>query len=226
MEHVSDADRDGAGNNCFRAEPKPPEPEDTPAEDLLEVNTFLKKGARSGILMQFAAVQQPLRDVRSLKRGPLGRRMGRKVAATAIRMCPPWRCCPFPELAHASLEHLVGVKACILPKQRVRESRDQLLGRVTQGEMARDNERPGIDLPLAIECAQARPRGFPRSCREGRPADRRLPGQPRGRHIQVAGEIDRHRPVEHAPGRLDPAIRSASSAAGSASTPGEWRWCR
>ena len=34
VEHDADADRDSAGNDCFRADPKPANPENTPAEDF------------------------------------------------------------------------------------------------------------------------------------------------------------------------------------------------
>ena len=58
---------------------------------------------------------------------------------------------PLVKLPHARLEHLVGVKARILAKERLRERRDQRLGRVTQGKMAGDKARRSIDLLLAVE---------------------------------------------------------------------------
>ncbi len=58
------------------------------------------------------------------------------------------------ELPNARLQHLVGVKARVLPEQRVRESRSERLGRVAKREVARDQASGRVDLPLAIECAQ------------------------------------------------------------------------
>ena len=36
---VADADRDGAGDDCFQADPKPPEPETLQRSHLLTVNS-------------------------------------------------------------------------------------------------------------------------------------------------------------------------------------------
>ena len=66
----------------------------------------------------------------------------------------PDRCCPFTELSHPRLQHLVGVKACILTKQSVRECGYKLIGRVAERKMARDQTADQVDLPLAIESLQ------------------------------------------------------------------------
>lgn len=58
---------------------------------------------------------------------------------------------PFPELAHPGLQHLTGMEPRILPKQRVRECRNQVIGRLTKSKMLRHEAADGIHLPLPIE---------------------------------------------------------------------------
>jgi hypothetical protein len=72
--------------------------------------------------------------------------------------------------------------------------------------MARDQLSGRVDLPFAIEGAQqSRPDVLDR-VRKGVQPIAAFAGQPREWHVEVAGEVDRHRPVEHSTGRLDPAI--------------------
>ena len=58
---------------------------------------------------------------------------------------------PLVKLPHTRLEHLVRMKAGILPEQRLRECRDQCLRRVVKGEIPGDQACRGIDLLLAIK---------------------------------------------------------------------------
>ena len=75
--------------------------------------------------MELATAQQPLRNVGGLKRRPLGRRMGRKVARDRDQDVPALiGVAPLAELPYARLQHLIGVKARILAEQPLRESRD------------------------------------------------------------------------------------------------------
>jgi hypothetical protein len=113
---------------------------------------------------------------------------------------------PLIELPHTCLQHLIGVEAGVLPEQRVRESGDKCRGRVAQREMARDQPSGRVDLPLAIECAQQSRADFLDRVRKVVQSIAAFAGQPRGWHIEVAGEVDRHRPMKHATGRVDPVI--------------------
>src|SRR3954468_6244161 len=63
---------------------------------------------------------------------------------------------PFCELPHASLEHLIGVKARILPQQRPPKRSDHGLRWMAQGEMAGDQAGRRIDLSLTIEAVEQR----------------------------------------------------------------------
>jgi hypothetical protein len=76
--------------------------------------------------MQFASVQEPSRDVRSLKGSPLGWRMRRQIAADTDQDVPALAGIgPFPKLAYPGFQHLAGMKPRILPEQCVRQRRDQ-----------------------------------------------------------------------------------------------------
>ena len=61
---------------------------------------------------------------------------------------------PFAELPHASLEHLIGVKARVLAEQSLSKRANQRVRRMAEREMARDQAAGLIDLPLAIERVQ------------------------------------------------------------------------
>src|SRR4051812_40702506 len=115
-------------------------------------STFLRVGA-SRILMHLAATQQPLRDMCSLKRCALGRRMGREITRHPNQNAPARiAVAPLAELPHASLQHLVGVKARILPEQPACECRNERLWRVAEREVSCDQPSSRVDLLFAIEC--------------------------------------------------------------------------
>src|SRR4051794_15877473 len=63
---------------------------------------------------------------------------------------------PLCELPHASLEHLVGVKARILPQQRPSKRGENGLRGMAQGKMAGNQAGRRIDLPLTIEAVEQR----------------------------------------------------------------------
>src|SRR5689334_1560128 len=63
---------------------------------------------------------------------------------------------PLRKLFHASLEHLMRVKARVLAQQGPPEGRDESLGRVSEEKMVRDQPGRGIDLVLAIKCVEQR----------------------------------------------------------------------
>jgi hypothetical protein len=58
---------------------------------------------------------------------------------------------PFVELAHAGLQHLIGVEARVLAQQRPRQRGDQRLRRVVKREMACHQASRQLDLPLPVE---------------------------------------------------------------------------
>ena len=156
--------------------------------------------------MELAAAQQPLCDVGGLKHRPFGRRMGRKVARHRDQNVPARTgVAPFAKLPHARLQHLVGVEASILTEQSVRECRYKPIGRVTEREMARDQTADQDDLPLAIESLQQSRADNVDVGREVVQPIIAFAWQPIWRHIEVAGEVEGHCPVQHPPHRLDPA---------------------
>ena len=103
-------------------------------------------------LMKLAAAHQPPRDVGGLQRRALGRRMGGEIAGDGDQDVPALvGVAPLAELPHAGLQHLIGVEARVLAQQRARERGDERPRRVAEREMARDQTRRELDLPLAIE---------------------------------------------------------------------------
>src|SRR3954449_7661266 len=58
---------------------------------------------------------------------------------------------PFRKLPDACFEHLIGMEARVLAQKRAPEGRDEILRRVPEGKMTRNEAGGGIDLPLAIE---------------------------------------------------------------------------
>src|SRR6516225_2965484 len=105
--------------------------------------------------MEFAAAHQPSRDVGCLQQGALRRKMGGQISRNGDKDMPALVViAPLAKLPHPSLEHLVSVKARILAKERLRERRDQRLGRVTQGKVASDKPRRSIDLLLTVESVE------------------------------------------------------------------------
>ena len=74
--------------------------------------------------------------------------------------------------------------------------------RVSKREMARDQAGCCIDLPLTVECIE---QSGAECFRIGREVVQRLAGlarQPCRRHVEIAGEMDRHRPMEDGAGGL------------------------
>jgi hypothetical protein len=76
---------------------------------------------------------------------------------------------------------------------------------MAEGQMARDQPGGGVDLALAIEGAQEACADVLRPVGKVVAPVALFTGQPGGRYIEVAGEVDPHRPVKHAAGRVDPA---------------------
>jgi hypothetical protein len=162
--------------------------------------------------MQFASVQEPSRDVSGLKGGSLGRRMSRQVAANPYQDVPaPVGIGPFPELAYPGLQHLIGMKACILPQQHMRKRCYQVIRRVPQGKMPCHEAADSIDLPLpvkGIEQGRADTRDGLGEVVQSRITVVR---QPCWRNIQVTGQIDRHRAMENAPSCLGRIVRQRAA---------------
>src|SRR5258707_7095707 len=70
-------------------------------------------------LMKLPAAHEPPRNIGGLQRRTLGRRMGGKIAGDRDQNVPALGAvAPLRELAHARFEHLIGVKAPVLPQQR------------------------------------------------------------------------------------------------------------
>jgi hypothetical protein len=70
-------------------------------------------------------------------------------------------------------------------------------GGLAKHEMTRDQPTGRVDLPLAVECLQ-------QSLAESRDVVGKVvepiaifARQPRWRHVEISGEVDRHRPVKH-----------------------------
>ena len=121
-----------------------------------------------------------------------------------MRICrPAVAAAPFAKLPYARFEHLVGVKARVLAQQHMGERRDQRLRRVPEDEVAGDEARRGVDLLLAIEGIEQRGADVLDRCRQRVEPIAVLAGQRRRRHVQVAGEMERHGAVQQAARRLD-----------------------
>ena len=71
--------------------------------------------------------------------------------------------------------------------------------------MARDQSAGRVDLLLAIERLQQSRADVLDAVGKIIQPIAVLAGQPRWRHVEIAGEVDRHRPVKHPAHRLDPA---------------------
>ena len=63
--------------------------------------------------------------------------------------------------------------------------------------MASDQSAGCIDLPLAIECAEQSRADFLNAVRKVVKGIAVFAGQPRWRHVEIAGKIDRDRPMKH-----------------------------
>ena len=66
-------------------------------------------------------------------------------------MCQPSLDRPLAELAHAGLEHLIGVETRVLAQQRARQRGDKRLRWVSEREMACHETCREVDLPLPVE---------------------------------------------------------------------------
>ena len=105
--------------------------------------------------MELSTPQQAPGDVGGLE----GRALGRRVCGQITRhgdqdVAALVGVAPFAELAYAGLEHLIGMEACILAQQRLRERAHQLHWRKPEREMACNQACSWVDLPLAIERLQ------------------------------------------------------------------------
>ena len=146
---------------------------------------------------------------------------------TATRICRPcFAVAPLAKLPHARIKHLIGVKTRILAQQRMGERRDQRFGRVTQDQMPGDKARRSIDLLSAVEgVKQSRADLLDRDGQVIEPIAA-LAGQRRRRHVQVAGEIERHCPVQEAAHGRDRHRRRGPLRRRSARAPDGRRWHR
>jgi hypothetical protein len=109
---------------------------------------------------------------------------------------------PLRELSHAGLEHLIGMEAGVLAQQDPPERRDESLGRMSEREMARDQPGCCIHLLLPIKRIEQSDPEFLRIRRKVVQSLAGLARQTCRRHVEVAGEIDRHSPVKDGAGSL------------------------
>ena len=73
---------------------------------------------RGSLLMKLPAAHEPPGNIGGLQPGTLGRRMGGKIAGDGDQDVPALvGVAPFPKLARAGLQHLIGVKARVLAQQ-------------------------------------------------------------------------------------------------------------
>jgi hypothetical protein len=73
--------------------------------------------SRSGILMKLSAAHEPPGDVSGLQLGAFRRRMGGEIAGDGDEDMPALGgIVPLAELPHAGIQHLVGMKTCVLPQ--------------------------------------------------------------------------------------------------------------
>src|ERR1700719_3734914 len=92
-----------------------------------------------GLSMKLSAAHQPSCYVGRLQQRTLGRKVGRQISCDGNKDMPALvAVAPLAKLPHARLEHLVRMEARVLPEPRLRERRDQCLGRVAEGEKAGD----------------------------------------------------------------------------------------
>src|SRR4051794_12370003 len=105
---------------------------------------------------------------------------------------------PIAVLAHARLEHLVGVEACVLAQDRMRQGRDQRVNRVAEQKVLRDKARRGRYRALAIQRRQERTKQTLGTDREGCQRIIALVGNTGGRHVEKTYEVEAHGSVEYA----------------------------
>ena len=102
---------------------------------------------------------------------------------------------PFAKLPDACLKHLVGVKTGVFTQQHVRQCLDQNLGRVAEEQVTGDETCGAVDLLLPIESIQESSTDV--LDRRGKiiEAVALLAWQRRRRHVQIACQVEGHRPV-------------------------------
>jgi len=89
--------------------------------------------------MKLSAAHQPSCYVGRLQQRALGRKMGSQIPRDGNKdMTALVAVAPLVKLPYPCLEHLVGMKPSILTEKRLRERRDQCLGRMAEGEKAGD----------------------------------------------------------------------------------------
>src|SRR6267154_1611512 len=87
--------------------------------------------------MKLSAVHQPPGYIGRLQQRALGRKMGSQIPRNGNKdMTALVAVAPLVKLPYPCLEHLVGMKPSILTEKRLRERRDQCLGRMAEGEKA------------------------------------------------------------------------------------------
>ena len=92
-----------------------------------------------GLAMKLSAAHQPSCYVGRLQQRALGRKVGSQIPRDGNKdMTALVAVAPLVKLPYPCLEHLVGMKPGILPEKRLRERRDQCLGRMAEGEKAGD----------------------------------------------------------------------------------------
>ena len=113
---------------------------------------------------------------------------------------------PLAELAHAGLQHLIGVEARVLAQQPPRQRGEQRTRRVAEGEMACHKARREVDLSLpvkGVEQSGAQRRGIGGQIVQPVVA---ITGNAGWRHVEIAGEIERHRAIQNGAHGLGMAI--------------------
>ena len=105
--------------------------------------------------MNLATAHQPTGYIGRLQQCALGWKVSPQIARGGNKdVSALVAVAPFPKLPHTRLEHLVSMKAGIFPEERLRECRDQCLGRVVQGEIAGDQPGRSTDLLLSIKSVE------------------------------------------------------------------------
>jgi hypothetical protein len=166
-------------------------------------------------LMKLPAAHEAPGNIGGLQSSTLGRRMGGKIAGDGDQDVPALAgVAPLPELAHGGFQHLIGVKARVLAQQRSAQRGDKRSRRVAECEMACHEKCREVDLPLPVE-------GIEQSGSEsldigGQTVEEvgAVAGDARWRHVQIAGEIERHRAVQNAAYGLGVAVRVGSAPRG------------
>ena len=129
---------------------------------------------------------------------------------------------PDGELPDSRFQHLVGMKARVFPKHRMRQRGDQRLRRMAKFEMPRHEPRRTINLALAVERVE---QSNPDRLLIGRQIVEPLPTlawNTGRRHVEVASKIEGHGAVQHSPRRRQ-VIDGRRSRSARASGKARWR---